>query len=136
MAIARMTVCEWRGSSLERQIVPNPTLDQVEAAVRRLDNQRFNDLYLEPSGDEPDTWLCIGGGAGRYLLSGALANQRFPTLVDPTRAADPAETLVVGGQEGTYPANRVHNLGAALEAVRAFWRSGRFEDPGLLWIES
>ena len=136
MAIARMTLCEWSGASLDSQVVSNPSLDQVEAAIRRLDNKRFNDLYLQPAGADTETWLCVGGGAGQYLLSGALGNQRFPTLVDPTRAAEPAVTLRVGGQEGTYPANRVHGLETALEAVRTFWKSARFEDPGFLWIES
>jgi hypothetical protein len=131
-----MTMCQWSGATVDSQIVPNPSLDQVEAAIRKLDNERFNDLYLQPVGDDPETWLCVGGGAGRYLLSGALGNQRFPTLVDPTKAADPAVALTVGGQEVTYPANRVHSLNTALEAVRTFWKSGRFEDPGLLWIES
>jgi hypothetical protein len=35
MAIARMTVCEWQRARLDEQVVPEPTLKQIEAAVRR-----------------------------------------------------------------------------------------------------
>jgi hypothetical protein len=131
-----MTLCEWRGSRLVKQVVSDPSMELVEAAVRRLDNARFNDLYLEPLREDPETWLCIGGGAGRYLLSGALAGGRFPILVDPTRSAEHRQALVIGGQEGTYPANQVHDLDTALAAVRCFWLSGRFESEVLNWLDT
>ena len=134
MPIARMMVCEWLGVRVNKHTVPTPSLEQVEAAVRRLDNHRFNDLYLEPGQDEA-IWLCVGGGAGRYLLSGAVSHQRFPTLLDPARPVEPAEPLVVGGQEGTYPGNQIHDLDTALRVVRAFWSTGRFEDSVLLWVD-
>jgi hypothetical protein len=116
-------------------VVTRPTLEQVVDAVRRLDNKVFNDLYLEPDGSAGDTWLCVGGGAGRYLLSGAVSDERFPTLVDPARPAEPVEALVVGGQEGSYPGNQVHDLKTALEAVRAFWTTGRFEGTSHAWLD-
>lgn len=130
-----MILCEWRGPHLDKQVVPHPTLDQIEAAVLRLDNGRFNDLYLEPGAEESGTWLCVGGGSGKYLLSGAEGGQRFATLVDPARPSEPSETLVVGGQTGIYPRNRVHTLETALATVRAFWQSGRFQAAGLTWVE-
>ena len=129
-----MILCEWQGPHLDQQVVPNPTLEQVEAAVVRLNNARFNDLYLEPEDAEPGKWLCVGGGNGRYVLSGAEGEERYPTLVDPARPAEPAVTLVVGGQEGMYPANRVHALDTALDALRDFWTTGRFESEALTWI--
>jgi hypothetical protein len=136
VAVARMTVCEWQGPNVKKQVITSPTLAQVEAAIRRLDNAGFNDLYLEPIAEDTETWLCIGGGAGRYLVSGSLSNQRFPTLLDPARQAQPAEELVVGGQEGTYPRNQVHDLNTALRAAREFWSQGRFGGAGLHWIDT
>lgn len=60
-------------------------------------------------------------------VAGAVSNERFPTLVDPARPVEPVEALVVGGQEGSYPGNQVHDLKTALDAVRAFGTTGRFE---------
>jgi hypothetical protein len=99
-------VCQWRGARVEKDVVTRPTLEQVVDAVRRLDNGVFNDLYLELDDSTGDTWLCVGGGAGRYVLSGAVSNDRFPTMVDPERQAEPAEGVVVGGQTGSYPETR------------------------------
>ena len=135
MTVARMTVCQWRGTRVDKDVVSRPTLEQVFDAVRRLDNAVFNDLYLEPDGSSGDAWLCVGGGAGRYVLTGSISDERFPTLVDPARAGEPSLALVVGGQKGSYPGNQVHDLNTALEAVRTFWTTERFEEAGLVWLD-
>jgi hypothetical protein len=135
VSIAQLTVPHWEGTDVRSEIVPNPTWEQVEAAVRRLDNASLNDLYLQPDADNSETYLCVGGGGGRYVLAGVLAGDRFPTLVDPNRPAEPAELLRVGGQEGDYPANVVHDLETTLAAVQAFWASGSFDGAGLHWTE-
>jgi hypothetical protein len=134
--IDQLTLCQWEGGNLRSEIVQTPTWNQVESAVRRLDNERFNDLYLQPDATNSEIYLCVGGGNGRYVLAGALSGEVFPSLVDPSRAAEPTLLLRVGGQEGDYPANAVHDLETALEAVRAFWSTGQFEDTASLrWIE-
>lgn len=134
--IEQLTVCQWDGGNLRTTIVAHPTWDQVETAVRRLDNQRFNDLYLQPDATNSQVYLCVGGGNGRYVLAGALSGETFPSLVDHARNAEPTELIMVGGQVGDYPANLVHDLDATLEAVRGFWSTGRFQDMVLLqWIE-
>jgi hypothetical protein len=135
VSVAQLTVSQWEGGTVRNEIVSNPTWSQVEGAVRQLDNVRFNDLYLQPDAGNSETYLCVGGGGGRYVLAGVLAGDRFPTLVDPRRPAEPAELLRVGGQEGDYPANVVHDLDTTLEAVHAFWSSGSFDGPGLHWQE-
>jgi hypothetical protein len=134
--IEQLTVCQWEGGNLRTAIVAHPTWDQVETAVRRLDNQRFNDLYLQPDAANSEVYLCVGGGSGRYVLAGALSGETFPSLVDHARGAEPTELLTVGGQEGDYPANQVHDLATTLEAVRGFWSTGRFQDTASLrWME-
>jgi hypothetical protein len=135
VSVAQLTVSQWEGGTVRNEIVSNPTWSQVEGAVRQLDNVRFNDLYLQPDAGNSETYLCVGGGGGRYVLAGVLAGDRFPTLVDPRRPAEPAELLRVGGQEGDYPANVVHDLDTTLEAVHAFWSSGSFDGPGSHWQE-
>jgi hypothetical protein len=117
MAIARLIICQWRGTGSSERVVAQPTLDEVEAAVGRLDNRNFNDLYLQPAAKDNETYLCVGGGAGRYILAGSVGNERFPTLTDPQRLREPAELVVVGGQEGEYP------------------RNGDFDDQNLAWVD-
>lgn len=73
------------------------------------------------------------------MLSGAISNEQFPTLVDRARATDPEEELVIGGQKGSYPGNQVHDLETALDAVREFWATGRFKNRSTTegtWIRS
>lgn len=77
--------------------------------------------------------MCIGGGAGRYVVTGSIENQEFPTVVDAARAAEPSELLVVGGQSGQYPGNRVLDLASTLKAARRFYTTGRF-DGGVAWV--
>jgi len=113
--------------------VQQPQWDAVDAAIP--DNLSRNDIYLVPDKADPATYLCVGGGAGRYIVTGAIKNEEFPSVIDPSKAAEPAELLVVGGQSGHYPGNCVLDLDTALRAARAFYVSGRFEG-AVTWIRS
>jgi hypothetical protein len=135
MPIARLTISEWQDNQVKEQVIDHPTLEQVETAVRRLDNRSRNDLYLQPVAEDSETYLAVGGGDGRYVLTGAVSGERFPSLIDPSRPSRPLELLRVGGQDGDYPANAVHDLETTLRAVRAFYATGRFEGEQLPWLE-
>ena len=135
--LGELRIFEWRGTARTEQIVPRPPLKTVLAAVRALDGKSRNDIYLYPKAGVLSPYLCVGGGNGRYLLTGVLPGDRFPTLLDPSRPELPKEALRVGGQEGLYPRNWIHTLDTALRTVEAFWNSGEFEAPAsaLKWIE-
>ena len=135
MPIAELRVYEWMGTSRTEQIVARPALKAVLAAVRALDGAAHNDIYLYPKAGSAQHYLCVGGGAGRYLVTGVLPGDRFPTLVDPSRPEVPKEALHVGGQTGLYPRNWIHPLEIALKAVEAFWNTGDFGGEGLTWRE-
>ena len=135
MAIGKLTICEWTGRSVTDRVISDPTWAEVEAAIRALDNERRNDIYLTPDPGDDETYLCIGGGNGRYVLTGAVANEVFPTFVDPSSAAEPDVELVAGGQSGLFPANWVHDLETTIQAARTFFDAGRF--PGTAgWIDT
>jgi hypothetical protein len=135
MPVAELRVFEWKGTRRTEQIIHRPSLEVVHKAVRALNGGSHNDLYLYPRAGIPQPYLCIGGGSGRYLLTGVLPGDRFPTLIDPSRPELPKEALRVGGQEGLYPRNWVHPLNVALRAAEAFWTTGEFGGDGLTWTE-
>ena len=126
MPIEILTISEWIGVSKKDTVVENPTWEEVEGAVRALNNRNLNDLYLQPARQDPETFLCIGGGDGRYLVSGSIGNEEFPTVVDPAKPSDVVEHLVVGGQTGDYAGNWIVDLETALRAARSFFESGDF----------
>ena len=136
MSLAELRVFEWKGIGRTEQIIPRPSLKVVLAAVRALDGAAHNDVYLYPKAGSFHPYLCVGGGAGRYLLTGVLPGDRFPTLVDPARPELPKQPLKIGGQEGLYPRNWIHSLAVALRAVEEFWNTGEFKGAELTWAES
>ena len=133
MHIAKLTTCAWVGGSVTCQTIDSPTWQDVEEAVRALNGSERNDLYLQPESDDAETYLCIGGGDGRYVASGCVNNERFPTWQDPGSPAEPQVTLTVGGQPGCYPANWILDLPMALHAARSYFEAGDFTDDK--WVD-
>ena len=130
MPAFQLAVYEWRGTGVTKTISEQPSWEAVESAIRALNNRERNDLYLTPSPGDPETYLCIGGGAGRYVVAGSVRNLEFPTILDDSKSPDPRQRLTVGGQEGEYPANQVVDLETALSAAREFFEAGGFSESG------
>jgi hypothetical protein len=128
MPLHSLTVCEWSERRRKDSVLKDPTWSDIEAAIRRLDNKRFNDIYLHRDEDSEDFWLSVGGGSGRYLVTGA-SPDGFPTVVDRTRASLPDELLCVGGQHGYFPARWIQPLDVALKAVHIFFDTGEYRGP-------
>jgi hypothetical protein len=117
-------------SGQEEEVVQEPSWRDVEAAIRRLDGEEYNDVYLE----RPDErkWLAVGGGSGRYfvMLTIEAHTPDESWLVACSEGGDEAvESLVVGGQPGNYPARQVVPLELALDAAKAFYATG---EPALM----
>jgi hypothetical protein len=136
VSIELLTICEWIGAGMHKTDVPNPTWEQIDSAIRALDGRRRNDLYLHPDADNPETYLAVGGGDERYIVSGSIDNERFRTVVmEPLEDAQ-HERLVVGGQAGDFPRNWILDVETALRAARSFFESGDFGGGELTWIEA
>jgi len=97
-----------------------------------LNNRERNDIYLTPSDSNHQTYLCIGGGAGRYLVTGCIENGRFPTLIDPSKPEQEKERIVSRGQEVLVPSQWVVDLESVLKAARSFFEAGDFNS-GIAW---
>ncbi len=107
-----------------------PSLDEVEAAVRALDGATVTMITLEITEEHH---MGIGGGkGGQYVVYMTKDNMRFWNLEDPSRGEE-VVMLVCGGQEGDFQARRCVTLDAALRAARAFASTGE-PAPDLPWV--
>ena len=132
MPLESLTICRWSDVSRSDELVSNPAWADIDAAIRRLDNRTWNDIYLRPIDAAAETYLVVGGGAGRYVVSGSEAGERFPTLPNPSGSETELVPVCVGGQLGEYPSRYVVDLNAALAAARSFYDAGGF-DCGISW---
>lgn len=108
---------------MQEKIIENPSWEQIEVAIRSLNNKNKNDLYLHVG---VNSWLCVGGGEGQYVLTGAVNDHSFPVLVNPQKALAQKLVLIIGGQACEYSANCVHDLSQTLQATRDFFDFGGF----------
>jgi hypothetical protein len=126
----KLTTENWQGVHPNLRTVEEPDWDEVEAAVRALDQRVHTQVAV---GRDDWSSILVGGGSGRYNVAITTADDVYLTLTDPSRG-DGTERLVAGGQVGDYPERTVVGLGAALCATRTFFESGA-ADSGLTWVE-
>ena len=110
------------GGGSERIRKQQPTWEDVEGAVRRLDGSRFVEVNLA---DSEDTGLIIlGGYGGRYVC-----HDDNYLLVDPRSADDPPLRVT---DDDEYPGSWTVDLEAALKAARVYFDTARL-DPSMQW---
>lgn len=133
MSIAKLQISVWQSENGQDLSIDRPTWQDVESAIRALDGHDRNDLYLQPDRENEETYLCIGGGTGRYVATGCINNERFPTWLNPGISSEPQVELTIGGQPGFYPNNWILSLEAVLHAARSFYETGEFK--GNDWVD-
>jgi hypothetical protein len=115
---------------MQEDVIVNPSWIEVEAAIRRLDRNNWQEAYLFPA-EDATTWLGICGGDDKFIATGLKEGAAFPTFV-----GSPGSTglcmATVGGQEGGYPASWIATLDQTLKVAQAFYSSGGFEC-GIQW---
>lgn len=130
MAIA--IASEWSEARLTERRIEEPTWQDIEALIRALNQANFQEVYLHPEGENPATWLCVGGGNGKYVVAGSVNNETFPTYIDSSRSAEPMVAVTIGGQTSEYAASSIASLEQALRLARAFYDAEGF-DCGVEW---
>jgi len=131
MAVESLTICEWSPAAKRDEVISDPSWSDIETAIRLLDNEARNDIYLKPLNSTQETFLGVGGGKGRYIVHGSEDGRRFPILGNPA-GTDNLVSLCVGGQRGEYPCRWIVELEQTLAAVRKFYDAGTF-DCGVSW---
>jgi Immunity protein Imm1 len=129
MFISKFSTEDWQGNQNHGFLEEARVWEDIEAAIRELDGHRRTLVTLEAEGE---THMAIGGGTGKYLVYVTFDNENFNYLVNPTNLVNPtksdnAETLVVGGQEGIYPAKWCIDLTTTLRAAKLFAEFGTVE---------
>jgi len=126
MPIARLRTPRWIGTDCHEHSEANPAWPVVEAAIRRLDQASWQEVFLSPAEADESTWLSVAGGKGKYLVTGSSRDEWFPTYAKgPGTGA--VEFVTVGGQAGEYPTNWVVSVEEALAVVRSFYEVGGFQ---------
>jgi hypothetical protein len=129
MFVSAMSIDHGRGGHYETRTISNPSLEGIEEAIGKLDGDRTT-LVMLATGSQAH--MAIGGGKDAYIVYVTFNNQTFYSLSIP--AGDDQIKLVVGGQEGEYPASLCVSLEKALAAARTFATSGEL-DRSLSWIK-
>jgi hypothetical protein len=125
--------------------VPNPTGDDVEAAIRRLDGQRYRWLHLWPTADpadhDPDPgsheYVEVIGGSGTYLLRVSFDDGRdhclyFPEWPDRDVVVLPDAWGFVDGMWAESARRICRDVEVVVRVVRYYTENGGLE-PSLNW---
>ena len=131
MFVSNLSVENWVGNRDEGEFIENPNWNQIESAIRELNGKSKTLVTL---GADDESYMTIGGGESeKYTVNVTFDNISFSSLVDLSKP-DEIEKLVVGGQEGNYPAKLCVDLQTALLAAKIFAELGELE-PSLYWEE-
>jgi hypothetical protein len=126
LVITRMDGPEDRTS----EELENPTWQDIETAIRRLDGDRCSLLILGIG--DPVPHMGIGGGhEGKYIVYATPDHQIFHNLINPN-AAPGKSFLVAGGQLGDYANRQCIDLTVTLRAAKTYAESGQL-DTSLIW---
>ncbi|MCY7390154.1 MAG: hypothetical protein LH647_01235 [Leptolyngbyaceae cyanobacterium CAN_BIN12] len=128
MFISKVSVEDWQGNQNKGSVQPAKEWQQIEAAINQLDGNHRTLVTLEAEGE---THMAVGGGKGKYLVYLTFDNERFHYVVEPSKP-DVDENLVVGGQEGIYPAKLCVDKNTVLKAAKAFAERGAMEK-SVIW---
>ena len=129
MFVLDMTTEKWIGNKNQGNFIENPSWSQIETAIRELDGESKTLVTL---GIDEDTYMSIGGGINKYVVI-TFDNFNFYVLTGSPKS-EQIQTLVVGGQNGNYPANQCVDLLHCLLAARTFTESRKL-DTLLTWQE-
>ncbi|MEA5598292.1 Imm1 family immunity protein [Rivularia sp. UHCC 0363] len=131
MFVSNLSVEQWIDNFNQDELIEKPTWNQIETAIRELNGKNKTLVTL---GADDETYMSIGGGAGKYVVTATFDNFDFYILVNLLKPDDQIEKLVVGAQEGNYSAKMCVDLLPCLLAARTFVESGKL-DTLLSWEE-
>ena len=127
MPIEKAKLPHWNGADFHVHELLHPTWDEIDQAIKTLDQQQHQEVYLYPDADDSDTWLAIVGGSGSYVATGSIANARFPTYINSSVSETTVRTIMAGSQLSEFQANCIISLEQAINVAKLFFNVGGFE---------
>ncbi|MEH2424916.1 MAG: Imm1 family immunity protein [Nostoc sp.] len=128
MFISKFSVEDWIGNQNRGSVEQAQSWLKIEAAIKELDGHRKTLVTLKTEGE---THMAIGGGIQKYVVYVTFDNENFYYLVDLSKS-NIDETVIVGGQEGVYPAKSCIDLNTTLKAAKTFAELGIMEE-SVIW---
>ncbi|MDZ8139420.1 MAG: Imm1 family immunity protein [Nostoc sp. DedQUE04] len=128
MFITKFSVEDWIGNQNKGSVEQAHSWKEIESAIRELDGHHKTLVTLET---DSETHMAVSGGLGKYVVYLTFDNENFHYLVDPSKS-DIDEFVIVGGQEGVYPASSCVDLNTTLKAAKAFVELGTMEE-SVIW---
>ncbi|MEH2453454.1 Imm1 family immunity protein [Nostoc sp.] len=128
MFISKFSVEDWIGNQNRGSVEQAQSWLEIEAAIKELDGHRKTLVTLETEGE---THMAIGGGIQKYVVYVTFDNENFYYFVDLSKS-NTDETVIVGGQEGVYPAKSCIDLNTTLKAAKTFAELGIMEE-SVIW---
>lgn len=131
MFILNLSMENWNGNINQEILLENPDWEKIETAIRELNG--ITKTLVTLAIDE-DVYMSIGGGElSQYIVNVTFDNENFYNLVKPT-ITEQIQKLIIGGQEGKYPAKMLVDLETVLLAAQTFADLGELER-SLCWEE-
>src|SRR5438552_2128913 len=123
MYVKRIVEDNWSGVHSDDVETECGNIDQVVAAVKKLNGRNKTSVYLQADGAKS---LTVSGGTnGRYVAFVTIGvDDEFYNLVDPQQPPDQVLNLKAGGQLGAYSAKQCVGFETVLEAARQFALDG------------
>jgi hypothetical protein len=135
LAIKVLEVTEYPpgGRGYETHSTPNPTWDQVEAAIRALDHHRLPFVFIGlREACRGEDCLSVLGGPNGYAITAADSEGGWVQYFDPNHEG--GEIAVWTSDQGFHPREQyvTYDLGLVLRVASYYAERGQL-DPSVQW---
>jgi hypothetical protein len=108
----------------------DPTWEQIEACIRRLDGERFTEVSLN---DGDMSGIMITGGFDGRLMCERLHPDRNWLLIDPDKSDRVQVEILVNGPKD-FPEQYIVDPDTVIRATKTFFETGE-RDERFTWID-
>jgi len=128
MFISKFSSEDWQNNQNNEVVHPAKNWQEIEKVIRELDGKHRTLVTLETDGE---AHLAIGGGPDKFIVYLTFDNEIFYSLCGFAKS-NLEESLVVGGQEGLYPAKFCVEIDIILQVAKTFAEFGTM-DQTVVW---
>jgi hypothetical protein len=128
MFISKFSSEDWQNNQNTEVLHPAKNWQEIEKVIKELDGKYRTLVTLETDGE---AHLAIGGGLDKFIVYLTFDNEVFYYLCGFAKS-NLEESLVVGGQEGLYPAKFCVEIDLILQVAKTFAEFGTM-DQTVVW---